>query len=298
LAKLSYSERAFIDLERLTEFLVETDRPAAECLLQPGRFIFLFLSEQAISLIGDVLIAGQFRSPADVNNMSHDGQRNTLIVEMANRSTQSNLQSFDDYTLAGMGALLVFLRTARIRDDAALKNMTADGMRNTLMVVLGNQPQLSGSAFQSMSNIELVWMKMPIGKRPKQCIWNKAGFTLDVTWLLDGKVVKNDRIMSGQGSLSNDNKTYTVILSIVDAQIADKFVKGLLGLAVGVFSAALAGPVLAAAGVAAETVAAMEAAIGKYRLPHLIAIMSTMGIPNPAGIYHTGTTAHGRYLDV
>ena len=27
-------------------------------------------------------------------------------------------------------------------------------------------------------------------------------------------------------------------------------------------------------------------------------IMSTMGIPNPVGIYHTGTTAHGRYLDV
>ena len=72
--------------------------------MKTGRFIFLFLSEQAISLIGDVLIAGQFRSPADVNNMSHDGQRNTLIVEMANRSTQSNLQSFDDYTLAGMGA--------------------------------------------------------------------------------------------------------------------------------------------------------------------------------------------------
>ena len=254
-----------------------------------------------MSLIGDVLMAGQFRSLHDVDKMSNDDQRNALIVEMAERSTQSvDLTVIRRrYARRHGRSCSCILRTARIRDDAALKNMTADGMRNTLIVVLGNQPQLSGSAFQSMSNnIELVWMKMPIGKRPKQCIWNKAGFTLDVTWLLDGKVVKNDRIMSGQGSLSNDNKTHTVILSIVDAQIADKFVKGLLGLAVGVFSAALAGPVLAAAGVAAETVAAMEAAIGKYRLPQLIAIMSTMGIPNPAGIYHTGTTAHGRYLDV
>ena len=69
--------------------------------------------------------------------MSHNEQRNTLIVEIAGRSKQTNLQSFDDDTLAGMGAMLVFLRRARIRDDAALKGMTADDMRNILIVELG-----------------------------------------------------------------------------------------------------------------------------------------------------------------
>ena len=72
-----------------------------------------------MSLIRGVLLAGQFRSQHDLDKMSNDDQRNTLIVEMAGRSRQTNLQSFDDDTLAGMGAVLVFLRTARIRDDAA-----------------------------------------------------------------------------------------------------------------------------------------------------------------------------------
>ena len=88
--------------------------------------------------------------------MSHDEQRNTLIVEIAGRSKQTNLQSFDDDTLAGMGAVLVFLRTARIRDDAALKGMTADDMRNVLIVELGSQTQMSGPALQALNNIDLV----------------------------------------------------------------------------------------------------------------------------------------------
>jgi hypothetical protein len=72
-----------------------------------------------MSLIRGVMLAGKFRSQHQLNTMSPDGMRNTLIVEMAGRSRQTNLQSFDDDTLAGMGAVLVFLRTARIRDDAA-----------------------------------------------------------------------------------------------------------------------------------------------------------------------------------
>ena len=87
-------------------------------------------------LIRGVLLAGQFRSQHDLDKMSHDDMRNTLIVELAGRSRQTNLQSFNDDTLAGMGALLVYLRTARIRDDAVLKTMTADDMRNILIVEL------------------------------------------------------------------------------------------------------------------------------------------------------------------
>jgi hypothetical protein len=109
-----------------------------------------------MSLIRGVLLAGKFRSQDDLNKISHDNQRNTLIFEMAERSKEINLQSLDDDTLAGMGAVLVFLRTARIRDDAALKGMTADEMRNILIVELGAQTKMSGPSLQGMSNIELV----------------------------------------------------------------------------------------------------------------------------------------------
>lgn len=107
-------------------------------------------------LIRGVLLAGKFRSQHELNKMSRDDMRNTLIVEIAGRSKQTNLQSFSDDTLAGMGAVLVFLRTARIRDDAALKGMTADDMRNILIVELGAQTQMSGPTLQGMSNMDLV----------------------------------------------------------------------------------------------------------------------------------------------
>jgi hypothetical protein len=115
-----------------------------------------------MSLIRGVMLAGKFRSQHQLNAMSPDDMRNTLIVEIAGRSRQTNLQSFDDDTLAGMGAVLVFLRTARIRDDAALKGMTSDDMRNILIVELGGQTGMSGPALQAMSNIELV--KLALGK--------------------------------------------------------------------------------------------------------------------------------------
>ena len=39
----------------------------------------------------------------------HEDMRNTLIVELTNRSNQANYQSFDNDTLAGMGAVLASL---------------------------------------------------------------------------------------------------------------------------------------------------------------------------------------------
>jgi len=109
-----------------------------------------------MSLIRGVLLAGQFRSQHDLDTMSDDDQRSTLIAEMAGRSKQVDLLSFNDETLAGMGAVLVFLRTARIRDDAGLKGMTADDMRNTLIVELAAQTKMSIPALQGMGNMDLV----------------------------------------------------------------------------------------------------------------------------------------------
>ena len=67
-----------------------------------------------MTLIRGVLLSGRFRTHHELNRMSDGDQRNTLIVELSNRSRQSNYQSFDDVTLAGFGAVLVFLREAKI----------------------------------------------------------------------------------------------------------------------------------------------------------------------------------------
>ena len=57
----------------------------------------------------------------ELNKMSEEDQRNTLIVELTNRSNQSNyLVHSIILPLLGMGAVLALLRETKIRDDHAL----------------------------------------------------------------------------------------------------------------------------------------------------------------------------------
>jgi hypothetical protein len=118
-----------------------------------------------MSLIRGVLLAGKFRTHHQLNGMSNDDQRNTLIVEMAGRTNQSgaHFQSMDDVTLAGAGAVLIFLRTGRIRTDAELKTISDDDQRNILIVELAGQTKLSGPVLQGMSNLDLVLLGLGKG---------------------------------------------------------------------------------------------------------------------------------------
>jgi hypothetical protein len=108
------------------------------------------------SYIRGALLAGNFRTQRELNTMSHDDHRNTLIVEMAAHSNQSNFQAFNDAALEGAGAVMVALRRARIRDDAALKTMSVDDQRNTLIVEMDAQTHLGVPRLQGLSNLDLV----------------------------------------------------------------------------------------------------------------------------------------------
>jgi hypothetical protein len=108
------------------------------------------------SFIRGALLAGNFRTQHELDRMSHDDQRNTLIVEMAKHSNQNNFQAFNDAVLEGMGAVMVTLRSGRIRDDNALKTMSTDDQRNTLIVEMAAQTNLSVPQLQGLSNIDLV----------------------------------------------------------------------------------------------------------------------------------------------
>jgi len=110
-----------------------------------------------MSLIRGVLLAGKFRTQHELNRMSPEEQRNTLIVELSGRTNQSgaHFQAMNDFVLAGAGAVLVFLREAKIRTDRQLKAMSDDDQRNTLIVEIGAQTGL-GSKLQGLSNMDLV----------------------------------------------------------------------------------------------------------------------------------------------
>jgi hypothetical protein len=107
------------------------------------------------SFIRGVLLAGKFRTQHGLNKMSADDQRNTLIVELAAHSKETNLQSHNDFDLAGIGAVMVFLRETGIRTIQQLKTMSSDDQRNILIVEIGAQTNL-GSKLQGLRNMDLV----------------------------------------------------------------------------------------------------------------------------------------------
>ncbi|HVG59923.1 MAG TPA: hypothetical protein VNA24_15310 [Hyalangium sp.] len=114
-----------------------------------------------MSLIRGVLLTGNFRTQRELNAMSWEDQRNTLITELAGR-TRNDVrfyQGLNDADLAGAGALLVYLRETSSRTDAQLKTMTADDMRNTVIVEVGAQTG-RGSELQALSNMQLIHLVM------------------------------------------------------------------------------------------------------------------------------------------
>ena len=112
-----------------------------------------------------VLLAGRFRTQAELNAMSRDDMRNTLIVEMTKHSNQTteSYQALNDADLEGVGAVMVLLRHSGIRDDATLRQMSADDQRNTLIVELDAQTRL-GQELQGLSNLGLA--RTLLGDRP------------------------------------------------------------------------------------------------------------------------------------
>lgn len=96
--------------------------------------------------------------------MSPDGQRNTLITELVGRTNQpvGHYQAMDDATLAGAGAVLVFLREAGIRDDAAIRSMSDDDLRNIAIVEVAAQPNVAidfhgpGALLQGRTNLAII----------------------------------------------------------------------------------------------------------------------------------------------
>jgi hypothetical protein len=107
--------------------------------------------------VGGMLLAGKFRSRDEVNKMSSEDRRNTLITELANRTkgVVSYYQSLNNTDLAGAGALLVSLRESRSRTDQQIKTMSASDMRNTVIVEVNVRTNRSINDLQALSNMNL-----------------------------------------------------------------------------------------------------------------------------------------------
>ena len=121
------------------------------------------------SYIRGVLLVGKFRTQQQLNGMFPNDQRNTLITELVGRTkdTIGHYQSLNDANLAGAGALLVYLRGTSSRTDQQIKTMSADDMRNTVIVEVGAQTRNCGGNLQALSNIDV--MKLVL-EPPTKCL--------------------------------------------------------------------------------------------------------------------------------
>jgi len=72
------------------------------------------------------------------------------------KDTVGYYQSLNDADLAGTGALLVFLRETGSRTDQQIKMMSADDMRNTVIVEANVRTGRGIRDLQGLSNLEVV----------------------------------------------------------------------------------------------------------------------------------------------
>lgn len=163
-----------------------------------------------MSLIRGVLLAGNFRTQHELNGMSNEDQRNTLIVELSGHTNQSvpHFQAMDDAALAGTGAVLVFLRRAKIRTDEELKTISDDDQRNILIVEIAAQTSL-GRELQALSNLDLVLVGLGSDLATKGSIPGKvSSFIRGV--LLAGQF----RTQHELNAMSDDDQRNTLIVEL------------------------------------------------------------------------------------
>jgi len=121
-----------------------------------------------------VLLAGQWRTLAELDIMPPAEQRNALVIELSKHTNQTEpyFSGFDDPTLVGKLAIVVFLRVFGIRNDDELKTMS-DGVQRNAMVVENNKhtgrsiPELSALNDKELVQMGLEWFKIPVYRKVK-----------------------------------------------------------------------------------------------------------------------------------
>jgi len=105
-----------------------------------------------------VLQAGEFRTEDDLNRMTTEDKRNTMIVACTLCTNQSvgYFQGLTDDVLVGKLATSVFLEKAGILDRAGLHAITDDDQRNTIIVVNNMRTDRAIGELQGQGNKELV----------------------------------------------------------------------------------------------------------------------------------------------
>jgi hypothetical protein len=111
-------------------------------------------SESDEGVIAKALYVNNWKSIIDIKNISHNDMRNSLIIELNNKSSESisTLQSKDDATLAWASLMYRFLKDASIKTEIELSTMSLEDYRNEIIVANNLNTSNTISTLQSYDN--------------------------------------------------------------------------------------------------------------------------------------------------
>lgn len=134
--------------ERWRNFLV---------LLEPYLFPMNVPSQIDLSVRG-ILLAGKWRTADDLDTMSSEDKRNTLIAELGGHSNQDGpyFWGMDDAALAQKGAVVVFLLTTGLRDRKWLQAHSCAEHRAAVVQLIHNARDEPHKTLEGLSEGELV----------------------------------------------------------------------------------------------------------------------------------------------
>jgi hypothetical protein len=107
-------------------------------------------------VLAKALFVNNWKSIIDLKNLSYNDMRNSLIIELNNKSSESIsfLQSKNDTQLAWASLMYRFLKDASIKTEIQLKTMSMDDYRNEIIIANNSNTSNSISTLQSFDNIK------------------------------------------------------------------------------------------------------------------------------------------------
>jgi hypothetical protein len=123
-----------------------------------GGMVFLRTRLFPAMSLPDALQAGNWRTPAQLEKMSAQDQRQALIDELSRLTglAKAEFSALNDYDLIGRGLAIAFLLQMGIRDEAGLKKGDLDQHRNTLAVEVEGNCGYEVGYLKGLDNQQLV----------------------------------------------------------------------------------------------------------------------------------------------
>ncbi len=152
--------------------------------------------------IRGVLLAGHWKTAEELDNISSENKRNTLIVILANTCTNQSVayfQGFNDEKLIGKAAIWILLKELGFLTGPDSSEKTDDNQRNLLITLLNSRTDTPVPVLQGRNDLQLVTTGLEWFNKSKTV----TGI-LEFSWVIDAaKVVSTTPDLIAEQVFSN-----------------------------------------------------------------------------------------------